>query len=134
MIFERTKLSGMFAAALLCVGIGAPQAGARTACEPPAARATAAAPLCQPAGYRAAADMSGRFRVAQILPFDCYDRCIADFKTCMGENSSNGPPKTQLPPGSGNTVPTPPPYEFCIGVQDQCIATCKEASGRKTRF
>jgi hypothetical protein len=91
--------------------------------------------LCQPVKPSpSAADGSGRYRVAQILPFDCVDRCIADFKTCMGFPPHNDPPRTLPPPGSGNDVPTPPPFEQCIAAQDQCIAACKEAAGRKTRF
>jgi hypothetical protein len=131
MIFERKRLFGVIAAGLLCAGIGATEAGARAACQPAAAQANAADRLCQPVKRsQTTADRSGRFRIAQILPFDCVDRCIADFKTCMGP-----PPRTD-PPVIGNDPPvkTTPPYEFCIGVQDQCIAACKEAAGRKTRF
>ena len=132
MASERTRLFGTIAAGLLCAGIGATEAGARAACEP---ATDAASRICQPVQRsQAVVDKSGRFRVAQILQFDCVDRCINDFKTCMGDPPRNGPPITQRPPGTGNgTVVTPPPYEFCIGVQNQCIADCKAAANTNTR-
>jgi hypothetical protein len=130
MNFERASLFGMIAAGLLCAGIGTTEARARAACG--LAMAQAADRLCQPVKpSQSAADRSGRFRVAQILPFDCVDRCIADFKTCMGFPPRTDPPKILPPPGSGNNVPTPPPFEQCIAAQDQCIAVCKEAAGRR---
>jgi hypothetical protein len=129
----RTRLFGMIAAGLLCAGFGATEVRARAACEPATARA--GDQFCQPARRsEAAVDRSGRFQVAQISPFDCTDRCIADFKTCMGKPPANDPGTVQPPPGTGNgTVVTPPGYEFCIGVQDKCIATCKAAAGTNTR-
>jgi hypothetical protein len=121
----RTRLFGVIAAGLLCAGIGATEAGARAACEPASGNA---APLCQPnKGSRPAMDRSGRFRIAQILPFDCVDRCIADFRICLGI-----PPRTD-PPVIGNDPPvkTPPPFEQCLAAQDQCIAACKAAAGTR---
>ena len=128
----RIRLFGLIAAGLLCAGIGAAEARARAACEPAMAQPTAGDRLCQPVKpSQSAADKSGRFRVAQILPFDCVDRCIADFRTCLGIPPRTDPPKTLPPPGSGNNVPTPPPFEQCLAAQDQCIAVCKEAAGRR---
>jgi hypothetical protein len=56
--------------------------------------------------------------------FDCFDRCFAEFKTCLGEPTRTDPPQTLKPPGSDNTVPTPPPFEFCIRVKQECEAIC----------
>jgi hypothetical protein len=127
----RTRLFGVIAVGLLCANMGATKARARAACEPATTQAIAADRLCQPVKpSQSAADRSGRFRVAQILPFDCVDRCIADFKTCMGFRPPTDPPKTLPPPGNGN-VPTPPPFEQCIAAQDQCIAACKAAAGTR---
>jgi len=126
----RTRLFGLIAAGLLCAGIGATEAGARAACEPVAAQA--ADRLCQLVKRsQTTADKSGRFRIAQILPFDCVDRCIADFRTCLGIPPRTDPPVTLPPPGPGNNVPTPPPFEQCLAAQDQCIAACKAAAGTR---
>jgi hypothetical protein len=125
----RTRLFGMIAAGLLCAGIGVTEAGARAACEPASANA---ALVCQPnKGTRAATDSSGRFRIAQIMPFDCVDRCIADTRTCLGIPPKTDPPVTLPPPGSGNNVPTPPPFAQCLNAQEECIATCKAAAGTR---
>jgi hypothetical protein len=57
--------------------------------------------------------------------FDCFDRCFAEFKACLGEPTRTDPPQV-IPPNSGRgNVPTPPPFEFCLTqVKQACEATC----------
>jgi hypothetical protein len=71
----------------------------------------------------AAAQTSGsRQRLAQTIPFDCLDRCFAEFKTCLGT-----PPRGDLMPlpnGRGEGVPTLPPFDLCKRARDECDAQC----------
>jgi hypothetical protein len=67
----------------------------------------------------------GQIMLAQRR-FDCFDRCFADFKSCLGEPTRTDPPVIirEPPIGSSRSVPTPPPFEFCIRVKQECEATC----------
>lgn len=62
-------------------------------------------------------------RLAQTIPFDCLDRCFADFKTCLGIPPRTDPPVT-LPNGRPGTVPTPPSFDLCKRARDECEVQC----------
>jgi len=78
-------------------------------------------------GPQAAAQTSGaqqqqqQQRTAQALPFDCLDRCFAEFKACLGPPPD---PNKPIPPPNGSSVPTPPPFEQCKRARDECEAQC----------
>src|SRR3954468_16130807 len=75
--------------------------------------------------YDAAAQTSSaRQRLAQTIPFDCLDRCFADFKTCLGTPPRQDPPVIIPPPNSGGNVPTPPSFDQCKRARDECEAQC----------
>lgn len=61
--------------------------------------------------------------------FQCVDRCYTEFKQCLGTppDSTGEPPVLKCPDGpcdGEGTVPTPPPYDFCLAAKQQCEATC----------
>ena len=61
--------------------------------------------------------------LAQAIPFDCLDRCFAEFKTCLGTPPNDGRPVI-IPNGRSGTVPTPPPFDLCKRIRDECDAAC----------
>ena len=65
--------------------------------------------------------------------FDCFDRCFAEFKACLGEPTRIDPPQT-IPDKPGGNVPTPPPFEFClINVKQACEQSCVKIEPAPTR-
>jgi hypothetical protein len=70
----------------------------------------------------------GRYLLAQ-LSFDCFDRCLNEFKACLGIPPRRDPPTT-LPNGNGR-VPTPPPFEICKRGLDECNAACEPPTPRR---
>jgi hypothetical protein len=127
----KNRLFGMIALGVLCSGIGFPSAGvALTTCVEPMTKQARAVPttdrLCQ--SVKHATEKSRGYRIAQIFPFDCFDRCTIDFNLCMGTPPRNGGPLTPIPNGDG-TVRTPPPVEQCLRFLQDCQAACRIQSG-----
>ena len=77
------------------------------------------------AAHQAAAQIApAEQRLAQNIPFDCLDRCFAEFKTCLGTPPRDGGPPVILPNGRGGSVPTPTPFDLCKRARDECDAAC----------
>jgi hypothetical protein len=93
---------------------------------------TSAAPSCTTTAPRRDPSRD-RLMLAQRR-FDCFDRCFAEFKACLGEPTRTDPPQTIRDNfGTGN-VPTPPPFEFClINVKQACEQSCVKIEPAQTR-
>ena len=81
--------------------------------------------LCLASGEVTAQMSRARQRLAQTGPFDCFDRCFAEFKTCLGTPRDGGGSPVIIPPdGRDGTVRTPPPFDLCMRARAECDAAC----------